>query len=178
MVGFIHSIALEVCCPCWRIALSHACTEGTSFSSASTSLPLTRLCWSPGGSFSQKGRNNANGVDLNRNFPDRLGQVKTNAVQEPETEAVMRWSRQYPFVLSANLHGGSLVANYPWDADTSLKSGVYASSPDDEVFKKLSKAYSLVSDGQGFGSHGDPHSQLGFLVDWAFRGKSLGDSWW
>ncbi len=29
----------------------------------------------------------------------------------------MRWSNDYDFVLSANMHGGSLAANYPWDAD-------------------------------------------------------------
>ncbi|XP_043214130.1 carboxypeptidase D-like [Amphibalanus amphitrite] len=95
------------------------------------------------GSFMQPGRTNAHGVDLNRNFPDRLGVFEHNAHQEPETEAVMRWSRQYPFVLSANLHGGSVVANYPWDSDSTRTTGVYAASPDDAVFKKLAKTYSI-----------------------------------
>ena len=59
------------------------------------------------------GRENANNVDLNRNFPDQFRSAANR--RQPEVEAMMQWSRQYPFVLSANLHGGSLVANYPFD---------------------------------------------------------------
>lgn len=61
------------------------------------------------------GRANAHDFDLNRNFPDQFFTSSDNAVAEPETAAVMRWSHSIPFVLSANLHGGSLVANYPYD---------------------------------------------------------------
>ncbi|XP_013414480.1 carboxypeptidase D [Lingula anatina] len=93
-----------------------------------------------------KGRANAHGVDLNRNFPDQYFNNAGNEKQEPETLAVMKWIKEYPFVLSANLHGGSLVANYPYD---DLKSGlgghgVYSKSPDDQAFKLVSEAYSLA----------------------------------
>ena len=136
------------------------------------------------GSFMQLGRTNAHHVDLNRNFPDRLGVFAENVRQEPETEAVMQWSRQYPFVLSANLHGGSVVANYPWDSDHSRTTGVYAASPDDAVFRKLAKAYSLshltmhkgkgcgVIDREGFkdgitnGNHW--YSLTGGMQDWNY----------
>nr|XP_036215281.1 carboxypeptidase D isoform X2 [Bactrocera oleae] len=64
---------------------------------------------------SGNGRENANNIDLNRNFPDQYGTDKYNAVTEPEVSAVMHWTLSLPFVLSANLHGGSLVANYPFD---------------------------------------------------------------
>ena len=89
------------------------------------------------------GRENANQYDLNRNFPDQFSSTPRNTVTQPETAAIMTWLDQYPFVLSANLHGGSLVANYPYDDNKSGHS-VYSQCPDDSVFKKLAEAYSFV----------------------------------
>lgn len=86
------------------------------------------------------GRSNANNVDLNRNFPDQFTKTPTGAPQA-ETKAVMKWIHKIPFVLSANLHGGSLVANYPYD-DSPTGRSEYSASPDDDVFQDLSKAYS------------------------------------
>ena len=64
---------------------------------------------------------------------------------QPETMAVMAWIQSYPFVLSANLHGGSLVANYPYDNHPQRPAwGVTSPSPDDDIFKQISKAYSMV----------------------------------
>lgn len=88
------------------------------------------------------GRSNANNVDLNRNFPDQFFKSVTGPPQL-ETLAVMKWIDEVPFVLSANLHGGSLVANYPFDDNPTGRSE-YSKSPDDDVFKELAKIYSLV----------------------------------
>lgn len=60
-----------------------------------------------------EGRENAGGMDLNRNFPD-YHKVMRRKLQ-PETEAIIRWMNKTTFVLSAALHGGALVANYPFD---------------------------------------------------------------
>ncbi|XP_052124767.1 carboxypeptidase D [Frankliniella occidentalis] len=86
------------------------------------------------------GRANSHGRDLNRNFPDQYGSTNDNLVQEPETKAVMEWIRNYPFVLSANLHNGALVANYPYDDTKNGHRGANP-SPDDAVFKRLAHTY-------------------------------------
>uniref|UniRef100_A0A452U0V5 Carboxypeptidase D n=1 Tax=Ursus maritimus TaxID=29073 RepID=A0A452U0V5_URSMA len=85
------------------------------------------------------GRNNSNNFDLNRNFPDQFFQI-TDPTQ-PETIAVMSWMKSYPFVLSANLHGGSLVVNYPFD-DDEQGLATYSKSPDDAVFQQIALSYS------------------------------------
>lgn len=91
------------------------------------------------------GRGNANGVDLNRNFPDQYRTYEENAIQEPETAAMMTWLRSYPFVLSANLHGGSLVANYPYDGNNRTdRADGYSATPDDTLFRHLATVYSEV----------------------------------
>ncbi|XP_053952079.1 carboxypeptidase D isoform X2 [Anastrepha ludens] len=104
---------------------------------------------------SGNGRGNAHNIDLNRNFPDQYGTDKFNAVTEPEVAAVMNWTLSIPFVLSANLHGGSLVANYPYDDNENDFSDPIARlrvattmgrklnpTEDNELFKHLALVYS------------------------------------
>lgn len=93
------------------------------------------------------GRRNENGYDLNRNFPDwsnpRPKMEKPN--EQPETKAIMEWISSVPFVLSANLHDGSVVANYPYDSIPGHPYQTqYSKSPDDDVFIQVSKAYSFA----------------------------------
>ncbi|CAN7993032.1 unnamed protein product, partial [Ixodes hexagonus] len=98
------------------------------------------------------GRTNAMGVDLNRDFPDlekllpgdqstrrikadHLFTGELDHVVQPETRAVMEWILTIPFVLSANFHGGALVANYPFDNTLDGTQKRYTASPDDATFR-------------------------------------------
>ncbi|XP_070853964.1 carboxypeptidase D isoform X1 [Drosophila suzukii] len=104
-----------------------------------------------------QGRYNARGFDLNRNFPDYFKQ--NNKRGQPETDSVKDWISKIQFVLSGSLHGGALVASYPYDntPNSRLLKGICRSSalcamfqtysaapsltPDDDVFKHLSLVY-------------------------------------
>ncbi|MCD4731679.1 MAG: PKD domain-containing protein [Bacteroidales bacterium] len=61
-------------------------------------------------------RYNANGVDLNRNYPDpEDGPHPDGNPWQVETIAFMDFAENNHFVVSANTHGGTEVCNYPWD---------------------------------------------------------------
>lgn len=107
------------------------------------------------------GRTNANNMDLNRDFPDldRIAYSNEEEHQEynnhlmdfvkhldhkiqPETESVMKMIMENPFVISANMHGGDLVANYPYDEARGINPTEYSPSPDDETFRHIALTYS------------------------------------
>ncbi|HEX4825127.1 MAG TPA: DUF2817 domain-containing protein [Candidatus Polarisedimenticolaceae bacterium] len=86
-------------------------------------------------------RYNANNVDLNRNFPDQFVDPNdTTAGRQPETAHVMDWGYAHSPALAANFHGGSLVANYPYDGTADGQS-VYSASPDDAVWVSIARTY-------------------------------------
>ena len=113
------------------------------------------------------GRSNANNVDLNRDFPDLdalvyaldkinlekstkfirtdhlfISKVLINHPLQPETRAVINWILEKPFVLSANLHGGALVVNFPFDATQNEQEiSSYSATPDDQVFRYLARSF-------------------------------------
>ncbi|CAI0396347.1 unnamed protein product [Linum tenue] len=61
--------------------------------------------------------------------------------RQPETAAVMKWLGEIRFTGSATLHGGALVANYPWDGTRDGRKHYY-SCPDDNTFRFLASTYS------------------------------------
>ena len=63
-------------------------------------------------------RYNANYVDLNRNYPDPFGAGLLDDLQV-ENKYQIDYIKNHHFVLSATLHGGAEVLNYPWDSFTS-----------------------------------------------------------
>ena len=60
-------------------------------------------------------RYNANGYDLNRNFPDPEDGPTPGGTRQIETINMMNLAEAHTFVISANHHGGAEVINYPWD---------------------------------------------------------------
>ena len=60
-------------------------------------------------------RYNANNVDLNRNFPS-INKTLAKQTLQPETQAMIDFAEKRRFVMSANLHGGDEILNYPWDS--------------------------------------------------------------
>lgn len=97
-------------------------------------IPLCHL------DFVTDGRTNAHRKDLNRNFPNRLSSRKLNLLRrEPEVAAVVRWSLARHFVLSANFHGGAIVASYAYDNRAGANGST--ATADDAVFRHLALTY-------------------------------------
>jgi hypothetical protein len=83
-------------------------------------------------------RYNAHGVDLNRDYPDRITDpVDDPSGREPETQAFMNFGYGRRFVMGANYHTGTLVVNYPWDSVP----GTPDYAPDDAIFYEYSVGY-------------------------------------
>ncbi len=98
-----------------------------------------------------RSRTNANGFDLNREFPDRVDDPVNSPEGRPEeVQAVMNFGFNHSSILSANFHGGALLVNYPYDSDFSVGEGVPSIppqpgwfSPDDGLFQYISRLYSM-----------------------------------
>lgn len=137
-------------------------------------------------------RTNANGVDLNRNFPDPYTSPNNTGVgRQPETAAVMAWTQGKDFDLSANFHTGALLVNYPFDNNPGGNS-VYTASPDDDLFIQMSLTYSSnnlpMYNGDfpnGITNGADWYAMSGGMQDWNYRYEGgmevtveLSDTYW
>lgn len=129
-------------------------------------------------------RENANFVDLNRNFPDGTttsignlmdGPAPSTAGRQVETVAMMNFVRAHSFNLNANFHGGAQVVNYPYDANGD---GIdnYAASPDDALYRNVATVYAQTNNDMLTGgfpggiTNGDAWYEVyGGLQDWTYR---------
>lgn len=118
------------------------------------------------------GRTNTNGYDLNRNFPDFFTPNDYNSEnqEQPETHAVRVWIDRIPFMLSANLHGGALVASYPFDNQPDKNNPI--KPPDLDVFKHLAEVYSF-NHGSMFRGAACPEDDRSFP-----NGTTVGANWY
>ena len=122
-------------------------------------------------------RYNANGVNLNRDFPDPISDpVDTTAGRQPENQAFMQLGYAHRFVLGINYHGGALVVNYPWDNEPPVPPK-YA--PDNELFHALSVGYAALNQQILSGGFKDGvtvgwewYSISGGMQDWAYNRRN------
>ena len=89
--------------------------------------------------FENSRRGNANGVDLNRDFPDFSSDpsdtVNGRAI---ETADVMNFHGDMMFNLALNFHGGAVVFNIPWDTTPNSNGKKFG---DDTIIKALARNY-------------------------------------
>lgn len=80
-------------------------------------------------------RENANGIDMNRNYADPHGGPHPDGHEyQTETQWFMQLAEEIPFVMAANYHGGAEVMNYPWD-------NTYTRHADDAWYQMISHEY-------------------------------------
>ncbi|PLX14428.1 MAG: zinc carboxypeptidase [Marinilabiliales bacterium] len=80
-------------------------------------------------------RFNANGVDMNRNYPDpEDGPHPDGNAYQVATTLFMDFAEERDFVMAANFHGGAEVMNFPWDTWAKL-------AADDDWWYFVSREY-------------------------------------
>jgi len=108
-------------------------------------------------------RNNANGFNLNRTFPDPMD---PSIIVPKENIDMIKFMRKHKFVISANFHSGAEVVNYPWDLQYStFRSNLHA---DDSWFLNISRAYADTV---------HYYSETGYMTDLS-NGVTRGYDWY
>ncbi len=135
-------------------------------------------------------RNNAHGVDLNRNFSYKWtsgGDHGTSSFSQPESAALRDYSLGNVFHLAATYHSGAVIVNMPFDYGCENRmSGDCAGHPDapieNDFVKYISRVYTaagtfLTNPGilndppyvvQGTINGGDWYVANGTLQDWSY----------
>ena len=101
-------------------------------------------------------------IDMNRNFPDAItGEHPDEKEYSFETEAFMQYAESHHFVISANLHSGAEVVNYPFDTDPSLPA-------DDAWWKMVSQEYVTLARQYGCESYMTSDFPSGYINGYAW----------
>lgn len=129
--------------------------DGTYFAGDGTVAGATRSYTTAAGG--------ATSVDPNRNFPDpAYGDHPDGRAWWPETRAWMRFASEHTISLSANLHDGAEVVNYPWDTWDRTHA-------DDAWFVALSRAWADLAHEDG---------PLDYMRSPSYDGITRGYSWY
>lgn len=130
------------------LRLAHTLLEGYGNDSEVTRLVDSLSIWinplaNPDGSYAADGglsltnaiRTTAGGIDLNRDFPDPgTGEADDTTGRALENRHMMQFLKSRGFNLSASIHGGEEVVNYPWDHTFNLHA-------DDGWYRFISREY-------------------------------------
>lgn len=101
-------------------------------------------------------------IDMNRNFPDAIaGEHPDESDYAFETEAFMQYADSHHFVMSANLHSGAEVVNYPFDTDPSLPA-------DNAWWEMVSAEYVALARQYGGGSYMTSDFPSGYINGFAW----------
>lgn len=105
-------------------------------------------------------RSNANGVDMNRNYPDPVdGAHPDGEAYAVETQWFMQFAEDYQFTMSAHFHGGAEVMNYPWDNN-------YDRHADDAWWQLVSREYADLAHEQNSNYMTDLNNGITNGADW------------
>ncbi|PPK86106.1 carboxypeptidase family protein [Neolewinella xylanilytica] len=108
-------------------------------------------------------RGNADGVDLNRNYPDPDdGRYPDGNDHQPETRIFMRAAETHGFDLAINFHGGAELFNYPWDTFRTRH-------PDTEWWRTVSREFAQTA---------QQDSRLGDYFKDRANGTTNGHDWY
>lgn len=84
-------------------------------------------------------------------YLDKVGTNMSNL--EPETVAIVKWMNNHPFVLSATLNGGTILATYPFDSIHLMNNHKMA---DDAIFRHLASGYAKLHHTMHYGQPSCP----------------------
>ena len=101
-------------------------------------------------------------IDMNRNFPDAIaGEHPDSCVYSLETEAFMQYADNHKFVMSANLHSGAEVVNYPYDTYIGLPA-------DDDWWRLVSTEYVALARQYGGNDYMTSDFESGYINGYAW----------